>query len=41
MGQDRRHTSKEELLAQAARLRAKLPSVDHGLVNGFKRSGRP
>lgn len=33
--------SKEELLAQAARLRAKLPSVDHGLVDGFKRDGRP
>ena len=33
--------SKEELLAQAAWLRAKLPSVDHGLVDGLKRSGRP
>ena len=32
--------SKEELLAQAAELRAKLPSVDHRLVDGFKRSGR-
>lgn len=38
---ERPHASKEELLAQAAQLRAKLPSVDHGLVDGFKRSGRP
>ena len=35
------HASKEELLAQAALLRAKLPAVDHGLVDGLKRSGRP
>ena len=35
------HASKEELLAEAARLRAKLPSVDHGLVDGLKRGGRP
>lgn len=33
--------SKEDLLAQAAELRAKLPSVDHGLVGGLRRSGRP
>ena len=33
--------SKDELLVQAARLRAKLPPVDHGLVGGFRRSGRP
>ena len=38
---ERPHASKEELLAQADRLRAKLPSVDHGLVDDFKRSGRP
>ena len=38
---ERPHASKEELLAEAARLRAKLPSVDHGLVDGFKRSDRP
>ena len=35
------HASKEELLAEAARLRAKLPSVDHGLVDGLKHGGRP
>lgn len=33
--------SNEELLAQAAKLRAKLPLVDHGLVGGFRRSSRP
>ena len=33
--------SKEEQLAQAAQLRAKLPSVAHGLVADFRRSGRP
>ena len=33
--------SQEELLAQAARLRGKLLLVDHGLVGGFRRSGRP
>ena len=38
---ERMPPSKEELLVQAARLRAKLPSVDHGLVAGFRRSGRP
>ena len=38
---ERPHASKEELLAQAARLHTKLPSVDHGLMDGFKRSGRP
>ena len=30
--------SKEELLAEALPLRAGLPSVDHGLVDSFKRS---
>lgn len=38
---ERSPPSKEELLAQAARLRAKLPLVDHGLVDGLKRSDRP
>lgn len=38
---ERTPPSKEALLAQAARLRAKLPSVDHGLVDGLKRGGRP
>lgn len=33
--------SKEMLLAQAAELRAKLSSVDHGLVGGLRCSGRP
>ena len=33
--------SKSELMAEAARLRDKLPYVDHGLVDEYKRSGRP
>lgn len=33
--------SKAELMAEAARLRGKLPPVDHGLVDRYKRSGRP
>ena len=38
---ERTPPSKEELLARAAQLRVKLPLVDHGLVDNFKRSGRP
>ena len=38
---ERPRVSKEDLLADAARLRAKLPSVDHDLVDGFNRSARP
>lgn len=38
---ERSSPSKEELLAQAAALRAKLPALDHGLVDGLKRRGRP
>ena len=33
--------SKSELMAEAARLRDKLPHLDHGLVDEYKRSGRP
>ena len=33
--------SKAELMAEAARLRGKLPPVDHDLVDRYKRSGRP
>ena len=33
--------SKAELMAEAAELRDKLPQFDHGLVDQFKRSGRP
>ena len=33
--------TKAELMAEAARLRGKLPPVDHGLVDRYKRSGRP
>ena len=32
---------KEELLAEAAALRAKLPDFDHRRVDEFKRAGRP
>ena len=38
---ERPSPSKEELLAQAAALRAKLPALDHGLVDGLKRPDRP
>lgn len=38
---ERTPPSREELLAQAAELRAKLPAVDHGLADGLKRGGRP
>ena len=31
---------KTELMAEAAELRAKLPWVDHALVDDFKRAGR-
>ena len=33
--------TKAELMAEAARLRGKLPPVDHDLVDRYKRSGRP
>ena len=33
--------SKAELMAEATRLRGKLPPVDHDLVDQYKRSGRP
>ncbi|MCY3596347.1 MAG: hypothetical protein OXG71_02785, partial [Rhodospirillales bacterium] len=33
--------SKAELMAEAAKLRGKLPPVDHDLVDQYKRSGRP
>lgn len=33
--------SKTELMADAAALRARLPRVDHGLVNAYKSEGRP
>ncbi len=33
--------SKAEMMAEAARLRDKLPPVDHDLVDRYKRSGRP
>ena len=33
--------SKAELMADAARLRDKLPYLDHDLIDEFKRSGRP
>ena len=33
--------SKSALMAEAARLRDKLPYFDHGLVDEYKRSGRP
>lgn len=32
--------SKVELMAEAAQLRDKLPSVDHDLIDRYKRSGR-
>lgn len=38
---ERPPSPKEDLLAQAAELRAKLPEVDHDLVDGLKRSHRP
>ena len=33
--------SKADLMADAARLRDKLPNLDHDLIDEFKRSGRP
>ena len=33
--------TKEELLARVAQLHADLPEVDHGVVDDFKRAGRP
>lgn len=33
--------SKAELMAEAASLRARLPRVDHGLVDAYKSEGRP
>ena len=33
--------SKAELMADAARLRDKLPRLNHDLIDGFKRSGGP
>ena len=37
---ERRPRRKEDLLAEAAALRQKLPRFDHARIDGYKRAGR-